>query len=74
MRYFDFHNAYFPHAIMLESFNEEKLLQLKKLATLKVEVSSWLDNNIGVDNWVHNHGILSFKTKEDAMAFMLRWS
>ena len=69
-----FNAAYeFPHLVVLKAANEERLLKVSKLATLNLEVTSWLEENIGFDMYTHAHGILSFKAKEDAMAFMLRW-
>lgn len=66
----------FPHYIIPSSSNQENMFQLKKLAMLTDEVRLWLDENIKPSNWRFNdlHGVLMFLTKEDAMAFMLRWS
>ena len=64
------------HCILPEVANQEGLFELSKAAILKNEVVMWLDENIGADNWQFFQGIqiIGFMFKEDAMAFMLRWS
>ena len=69
-----FNDAYeFPHIVVLAPANEEDLLGFSKVAILKPEIALWLDENIGYDMYLHDGGVLSFSTKEDALAFILRW-
>ncbi len=64
------------HCILPAMANKEGLFELSKAAILKNEVVTWLDENIGADNWrfFQDIQIIGFMFKEDAMAFMLRWS
>ena len=43
---------------------------------LNDEVVEWLNENIGKDEWNFKDGFhfISFREKEGAMAFILRWS
>lgn len=73
MRYFLDPVYAYPHYVMLDAANEEGLLKVSKLATLRDDVVAWLDENIGQGTYIHSNGIISFVNKEDAMAFILRW-
>lgn len=65
----------YQHGIILSSGNEDGLCKQSKLATLTDEVTQWLDENIGINKWRFDYSaIISFETKEDAMAFKLMWS
>ena len=67
-------NAY-RHCILLDGGNAEKLLKpLQKVAEPTDEVTEWLNENIGVNKWRNTHGLLAFRYKEEAMAFLLKWS
>lgn len=67
---------FFEHCIIPDPMNSENLYQMTKDARLKKEVTTWLDENIGANNWLLDHTgvILEFNSKEDAMAFKLMWS
>ena len=69
-------DVYFEHCLIPDPANKEGLYQMTKYAKLKNEVVMWLDENIGAHNWnMDDDGVvIAFVTKEDAMAFMLRWS
>ncbi len=65
------------HAVILESANQEGLLMTTKYAELRPEVKKWLTENIGIDgtDWdLLIPGIIRFNSKENVLAFMLRWS
>lgn len=65
------------HCSILESANQEGLLMTTKYAQLKPKVKEWLTENIGIDgtDWdLLTPGIIRFNSKEDVLAFMLRWS
>ncbi len=65
----------YRHCILLDGGNSEKILKpLQKAAEPTDEVTEWLNENIGEDNWQNIHGLLSFKNKESAMAVILKWS
>lgn len=67
----------FQHFVVLESANQEGLLMTTKYAQLRPEVKEWLTENIGIDgtDWdLLTPGIISFKSKENVLAFILRWS
>ena len=72
-QYFKYTVTY-SHVIILEPANQERLLQMEKYAILQDEVREWLNENIGFGNWTHEYGCISFKSKEDAMAFKMRWA
>ena len=66
-----------PHAVILESANQEGLLMITKYAELRPEVKTWLIENIGVDgtDWdLLTPGIIRFNSEENVLAFILRWS
>lgn len=65
-----------PHAVILESANQEGLLMTTKYAELRPEVKTWLVENIGIDgtDWdLLTPGIIRFNSKENVLAFMLMW-
>ena len=65
------------HSVILEAANQEGLLTMTKWAELKPEVKEWLTENIGIDgtDWdLLTPGIIRFNSKENVLAFMLRWS
>lgn len=64
----------YRHYILLDGGNKEGLLKPMKKATPTDEVVEWLNENIGVDNWIELHGMFLFIEKESAMAFLLKWS
>jgi len=65
----------YPHAVLLAVSNEEGLLKHTKLATLEDEVTDWLNDNVGDNEWTFYYiGLIGFKSKEDAMGFILRWA
>ena len=66
----------YVHCILPAATNKEGLFQLQKAAMLTNEVTMWLDENIGANDWYIAAGgsIIGFIAEEDAMAFMLRWS
>jgi len=78
MIYNKFNNCYhLQHSVVLEPANQEGLLLTTKWAELRPEVREWLTENIGVDgtDWeLLSPGIIRFNSKEDVLAFMLRWS
>lgn len=50
------------------------LVPLMKAATLTPKVVEWLDESFDEGAWDWYHGTIAFRTKEDAMGFVLRWS
>ncbi len=65
------------HAVILESANQEGLLLITKYAQLRPEVKEWITENIGIDgtDWdLLTPGIIRFNSKENVLAFILRWS
>lgn len=65
------------HSVILESANQEGLLMTTKYAELRPEVKTWLTENIGIDgtDWdLLTPGIIRFNSKENVLAFILRWS
>ena len=75
--------AYLPHRIDLISREEyEKYTSPTHNGVLKPEIIAWCNINFGdaftIDSWAY--GIMTskvtlyFKTKEDAVAFKLRWA
>lgn len=78
MIYNKFNNCYhLEHAAILEPANQEGLLLTTKWAELRPEVREWLTENIGIDgtDWeLLSPGIIRFNSKENVLAFMLRWS
>ncbi len=66
----------FEYCIIPAVANQERLFKMTKWAELTNEVKMWLDENIGANHWMmYDHGVvIGFVCKEDAMAFMLRWS
>ena len=76
MRYVLNKDTEYPHTIILEPFNEEGLIKRQKLAVLDDPVLDWLRENFDENDafvW-YLSGIIGFRTKEDAMAFKLRWA
>ena len=72
------HSAGYGHGILLErdDFDVTTLESMPPFELqlyLDPEVVSWLDENIGVGAWQFRSGRVRFKTKEDALAFMLAW-
>jgi len=78
MIYHHFEKDYpLQHALILKSANQEGLLTMTKWAQLKPEVTDWLTENIGDDgtDWdLLVPGIIRFNSKENVLAFILRWS
>ena len=67
-------NEEFPHLILLEPANFDGMVTHTKLAMLTEEVFDWLAENCGRDkfSWTYR-SVVGFKSKEDAMGFILRW-
>ena len=77
MKYsFDDRIADYPHIVSLDPFNKEGLMRQEKLAILIDPVLEWLRDNFNQDEafvWYYS-GIIGFKSKEDALGFILRWA
>jgi len=63
-----------PHMIILTYEDTRMLVPMMMLATLTTEVVEWLDETFEEGVWDWCHGMICFRTKEDAMGFLLRWA